>query len=85
MEVGQTTPHRGDLLGREAELTNDTAGIADGEDGDGMALATGALGTAGAMTDGALEQGATEDLTGLGETGYEAVAPLDDLLVIHHY
>ena len=65
---------------RQADLTNDTAGVADGEDGDGMAFAAGAFGTAGAMAEGAPEQGTAEDLAGLGE----AVAPLHDPLLIHH-
>jgi hypothetical protein len=82
--VGQTTPHIGDLLLREADLTNDAAGIADGEDGDRMAFAAGACGAAGAMADDALEQGATEDLAGLGETSEEAVALLNTLLLLHH-
>jgi hypothetical protein len=82
--VVQTTPYIGNLLRRETDLTNDAAGIADGEDRDRMAFAAGALGAAGAMADSALEQGATEDLAGLGETGDEAVAPLDDLLLLHY-
>ena len=81
--LGQATPHRSHLLWRQADLANDPSRIADGEDGDGMAIAAGAFGTAGAMADGALEQGAAEDFAGLGETAEEAVAPADDLLMIH--
>jgi len=73
-----------DLLARQADLTDDTAGIADGEDGDGMAFAAGALGAAGAMADGALEQGAAQDLAGLGQAGQETVALSDDLLLLHY-
>jgi len=62
------------LLLRETDLTNDAAGIANGEDGDRMAFAAGTLRAAGAMADGALEEGAAEDLAGLGETGEEAIA-----------
>ena len=82
--VGQAAPYRSGLLGREADLANDAAGIADGKDGDRMALAASALGAAGAMADDALEQGAAEDLAGLGEAGEEAAAFADDLLVIHY-
>jgi hypothetical protein len=82
--VAQATPYMSDFLWREADLTNNAAGIADSQHSDGMALATGALGAAGAMADGALEQGAAEDLAGLGEAGEEAVALADDLLLIHH-
>ena len=82
--VGQAHPDMTDLLGRQADLTNNTAGIADGEDGDGMTFAAGAFGTAGTMADGALEQGAAEDLAGLGKAGQEAVASLRDWLVIHY-
>jgi hypothetical protein len=35
------------------------------------------------MTDGALEQGAAEDLAGLGKAGEEVIALADDLLLIH--
>jgi|GEM_PF-5411346 len=74
----------GDLLVGKADLADDGAGVADGEDGDGMAFAAGAFGAAGAMADGALEEGTAEDLGGVGEAGEEAMAALDDLLVIHH-
>ena len=73
-----------DLLLREADLTNDAAGIANGEDSDRMAFAAGAFGAAGAMADGALEQGAAEDLAGLGETGEEPITLLNDALLIHY-
>jgi len=73
-----------DLLVRQTDVTNDTAGIADGEDGDRMAFAAGAFGAAGAMADGALEQRAAQDLAGLGEAVEEAVALLNDPLLIHY-
>ena len=73
-----------DLLWKEADLTNDAAGIADSQHGDGVTFAAGAFGAAGAMADGALEQGAAEDLAGLGEAGEEAVALAGDLLLIHY-
>ena len=69
---------------RQTDLTNDTAGIANGEDGDGMAFAARAFGAAGAMADGALKQGAAQDLAGLGEAVEEAVALLNDPLLLHH-
>jgi len=74
-----------DLLVGKTDLANDGAGVADGEDGDGVAFAAGAFWAAGAMTDGALEEGAAEDIGGIGEACEEAVAALDDPLVIHHY
>ena len=64
-------------------MSNDATGIADGEHGDGMPFAARTLGTAGAMADGALEQGAAEDVAGVGETLEEAVAAADDLLLLH--
>jgi len=73
-----------DLLVGQADLTNDTAGIADVEDGDRMAVAAGAFEAAGTMADGALERGAAEDLAGLGEAGQETVATLNDPLSIHY-
>jgi hypothetical protein len=81
--VGQATPYRSDLIVREADLANGAAGVAHGEDGDGMALTAGAFGATGAMADGAQEQGATEDGASLRESGEEAVAPFDDLLMFH--
>jgi hypothetical protein len=69
---------------RETDLTNDAAGITDGEDGDGMAFAAGAFGAAGAMADSALEQRAAEDLASLGKLGEAAFAPLDDPFMVHH-
>jgi len=73
-----------DLLLGKADLANDTAGVADGQDGDGMAFAARTFGAAGAMADGALEQGAAEDVASLGEAGEKAVALLDELLMLHH-
>jgi len=49
-----------------------------------MALAARAFGAAGAMANGALEQRAAQDLAGLGEAVEEAVALLDDPLLLHH-
>jgi hypothetical protein len=85
MVVGQTAPRLADFIRGETDLTNDAARVADGEDGDGMAFATGAFGAACAMANKALEQRAAEDIAGLRETGEEAVTSLDDLLMIHHY
>ena len=84
MVAGKAAPYLSDFLRREADLTNDAAGIAGGEHGDGVAFAAGAFGTAGAMADDAQEQGAAEDLAGLGELSEKALAPLDDPLMIHH-
>lgn len=70
------------ILG-ETDLANDAAGVANGENSDGVTLATGALGAAGAVADGALEQRAAEDIAGIGKTGEESAAALDDPLLIH--
>ena len=75
--VGQTTAHIGDLLLREADLTNDTTRITDGQDGDRMALTASTFGAAVAVANGALEQGAAKDLAGLGKTGEKPITFLD--------
>jgi len=72
------------LLLRQADVANDTAGIADGEYGDGMALAASAFGASGAMADGAVEEGAAKNVAGVGKIGEEAVAFTGELLVIHY-
>jgi len=72
------------LLLREADVANDTAGIADGEHGDGMALAASAFGATGAMADGAVEEGAAKNVAGAGEISEEAVALAGELLLIHY-
>jgi len=81
---GQTTSRRSDLLLAQADLTNNAAGIADGQDSDGMTFTAGAFGAAGAMADGALEQRAAEDIAGLREPRQEVVTPPQDPLLIHH-
>jgi hypothetical protein len=81
--IGQAAPHGSNFIWRKADVSNDGAGIANGEHGDRMPFTASALGTAGAMADGALEQGAAEDVRRVGETIEEAVALADDLLVIH--
>ena len=60
-----------------------TAGIADGENRHGMSLAAVALGAAAAMADEALEQGAAEEVLGLGEASGEAVEFAGKLLLFH--
>lgn len=72
-----------DLLVGKTDLSNGTAGVAGGEDGDGVAITAGAFGAAGTMTDGAEEEGAAEDVAGLGEAGEKTVALDHDLVVFH--
>ena len=71
------------LFGGETDLFGAAAGIADGQDPDGVAGAFGANGTAGAVTDAAVEQGAAEDLSSGREGGSELGACLDDRLFLH--
>jgi hypothetical protein len=63
----------------EADLARAWAGIADGEDRDGVTFAAVALGTARAVPDDALEQGAAENVAGVGEARDKAVAMAGDL------
>ena len=72
--VGQTALHMSHLILAEADLADTPAGIADGENGYGMAFAALALGTARAVADDAMEQRPTEDVRGVGKTRGEAIA-----------
>lgn len=68
----------------KADLTDDAAGVANGENRNGVAFAPSTFGAAGAMADGALKQRAAKDIAGLGEAGKEAVALFFDALLIHY-
>ena len=72
--VGQTTLDMSDLILTETDLADARAGIADGENRYGMSFAAIALGTARAVPDDSLEQGAAEDVPGVGEARGEAIA-----------
>ena len=76
--VAQPLLDHGFLFGGEADLFGTTAGIADGQDPDGVAGALGADGAAGAMANVAMEQGAAEDLGGGGQGGGEFGAGIGD-------
>jgi len=76
--VAQPLLDAGFLFGGKADLFGAPAGIADCQDPDGMALAFGAHGAAGAMADAAVEQGAAEDLGGGRESGGEFGAGGED-------
>jgi hypothetical protein len=75
----------GFLFGREAVLPGASAGVADRQYPNEMALAAGMDGAAGAMADAAVEPGAAEDLGGGGEGGSELGAGVEDCLLIHLY
>jgi hypothetical protein len=72
--IRQTTLHLRDLLFTEADLAGAWPGIADGEDRNWVTFAAVALGATGAVADDALEQGAAENVAGVGEMGSKAVA-----------
>ena len=67
-----------------ADLSGATAGIADGEDRDGMTFATSALEAAGTVADDALEQGAAENVGGAGKARGKAVALASGLQLFHY-
>jgi len=71
------------LFGGKADLFGTAAGVADGEDPDGMSATVGANSAAGAVPDAAMEQGAPEDFGGGGERGSEFGAGIGDELVFH--
>src|SRR5215471_13251486 len=71
------------LFGGKADLFGTAARIGDGQDPDGMAVALGAGGAAGAVADSAVEQGAAEDLGGGGERGGEFGAGHGNLRLLH--
>jgi hypothetical protein len=77
--IRETTPHLRDLLFTKADLARALAGIADRQDRNGVTFATVALGTAGAVADDAFEQGAAENVAGIGEMRGKAVAFAGDL------
>ena len=71
------------LFGGETDLFGAAAGVADGQDPDGMAATVGANGATGAMADLAVEQRAAEDLGGGGEGGGKFGAGVGDPCVFH--
>ena len=82
--IRQTTLHITDLLPAQADLSGASAGIADGEDRDGMAFATSALEAAGTVADDAFEQGAAEQVGGGGKARGKAVAFAVELRLFHY-
>ena len=73
-----------DLLPAQADLSGASAGIADGEDRDGMAFAPSALEAAGTVADDAFEQGATKNMGGTGKARGKAIALASDLRLFHY-
>ena len=74
-----------DLFLAQTDLAGASTGIADGENRYGMTFATVALGAAGAVADDSIEQGAAEDVSGVGKTGDKAVAFVGGNLMFHCY
>lgn len=81
--VAQPLLDEGLLFGGEADLFVASAGIADGQHPDEMALPASTDGATGAMTDVAAEQGATKDFRSGGEGVSEFGARLDDRFLLH--
>src|SRR6266849_1558964 len=81
--VAQPVLDKGLLFGGEADLLVASAGIADGQYPDEMALTASTDGAAGAMADAAVEQGAAEGLGSGGEGGRELGAGFEDRVLIH--
>jgi len=82
--IRQTTLYLRDLLLTEADLARALAGIADREDRNRVTFATVALGAAGAVADDAFEQGAAENVAGVGEARGEAIASANYLRLVHY-
>ena len=83
--IGEPLLNSGDDLGAKTNLFGAATGIADGQHPNGMTLAVGADGAAGAMADVTMEQRAAEDLGRGREMSGEFGAGLDDLLLLHSY
>jgi hypothetical protein len=75
----------GDLIRAEAQLACATAGITHIENPEGMAFASGALGTTTGVVDGTLKKGAAQNVAEVGESSQEFVAAGGSLLTCHHY
>jgi hypothetical protein len=60
------------------------AGIADCEDGNGVTFTAVALGATGAVADDAFEQGAAENVGGVGESRSKAIALAGNLGLFHY-
>jgi hypothetical protein len=67
----------------EADLACASPRIADRENGYGMTLAAVAYGAAGAVADDAVEQGATEDVGGVGEARDQQIASSGEHFLFH--
>src|SRR6266567_8622419 len=76
--VAQPSLDQGFLFGGEADLLGASAGIADRQYPDEMALTASTDGAAGAMADAAVEQGAAKGLGSGGEGGRELGAGFED-------
>jgi len=63
-----------DLILTETNLADTGAGIADGENGHGMSLATLTLGAVGAVPDNPLEERTAQNFRGIGKRRGEAIA-----------
>ena len=72
-----------ELLGLEADLFVLAAGVADGENRDGVAFTTSTLGTALAVANGALEQRTAHRLSEIGQLRHELLPLARQLLPIH--
>jgi hypothetical protein len=82
--IRQTTFDLRDLLLTEADLSRALAGVSDCEDGNGVTFAAVALRAAGAVADDAFEQGAAENVGGVGESRSEAIAFVGELFMFHY-
>ena len=71
------------LLCRETDLLGASAGIADSQHPNEMALTASTGGAAGAMANAAAEQGAAEDLGRGGERRGEFGAVFDNRILLH--
>ncbi len=69
----------------KTELPGAATGVADGQNGEGVALTAGALGTAAGMADGALDQGAAQNQAGAGQVIEQPSSSLERLFVCHPY
>jgi hypothetical protein len=63
-----------DLFLTETGLADAGAGVADGENRDGMSFTTVAFGAVGAVPDNPLEKRAAKNFAGIGERRGEAIA-----------
>lgn len=81
--IAQPVLDEGLLFGGEADLLVASAGIADGQHPDEMALTASTDGAAGAMAYAAAEQGATKDLGSGREGGSELGSGFENRFLLH--